>query len=339
VSALSAGLSFCDVCGESVPTRDFESGAAVRRGGRVLCAQHAAESREADSVARRSSSGAWVAVLAVAGLAAGVAALVVAIRKPSADDLAAAAERDRIVAGDLAGRLASSRDELSRAIADEAAGRSALAARLDALEQRAAAVAGRADGLAARIGDVEASLASTGAGAAEKLAALRAEVEPLRAEIASLRAALESGRASETATPPAESVPDSAEAALRREVEAQRRLLVAPDPAARFSALVEIAKKLGPQSAGDVAVALSDTDPFIRAFAARLLGDFRLRESVPDLLLALRDSDADVRRAGLQSVRAIAGSDFGYDPDAALEARAAAVRRVEEWYRADAKVR
>src|SRR5262245_5929216 len=111
------GLSFCDVCGESVPRRDFERGVAVRRGSRVLCAHHAAEVREAAPSAR-SPLVSLVALVAVGGLAAAVAALVIAVRKPSTAEVDAAAESGRRAGEELTGRLAAAREDLRRALED-----------------------------------------------------------------------------------------------------------------------------------------------------------------------------------------------------------------------------
>lgn len=341
MTAIPGGLLFCDVCGESVPTRDIERGAARRHGNRVLCAFHAGAIAKA-----AETQPTWpfyilivVPILVVVSLCLSAAALFGVWRQPGRDDLSRVAEESRAGVSALAERVSSAEASAGAAAKAAAAGRNEAAERLEAVIPRLDALGARAEALATRVGDLEATIASVQAASSEAAAALRAAVEPLRADVDALRsevAAERDARARAAAAPP----PEIAEAAqATAEIESFRRRLVGADAASRFSALVELGKRLGPAAAPDVAIALSDADPFIRAFAARLLGDFRLRETVPDLVIALRDADPEVRRAALPSLRAIAGSDFGYDPDAAADDRSGAIRRVEEWFRADARAR
>lgn len=71
-------------------------------------------------------------------------------------------------------------------------------------------------------------------------------------------------------------------------------------------------------------------DAAVTACAAELAR--RGKAAVPDLLAALRSDVAPRRRAAVRALTAIAGKDFGIDPERPFAEVADAVRRAELWY-------
>ncbi|MCK6481435.1 MAG: HEAT repeat domain-containing protein [Planctomycetes bacterium] len=81
-----------------------------------------------------------------------------------------------------------------------------------------------------------------------------------------------------------------------------------------------------------LARALSDPNDGVRYTAAYNLGLFRDGRGLPVLIEALRTGDPMNRRLGNQALKSLTGQDFGFDPVAEPEARAAAADRWEKWY-------
>jgi tetratricopeptide (TPR) repeat protein len=79
------------------------------------------------------------------------------------------------------------------------------------------------------------------------------------------------------------------------------------------------------------AARLGDEDPKVRAAAARSVALLRGRPAVDALLDLLDDDDGYVRDVVVRELRRLSGREFGFDPRAGAEERAAAAAKWREW--------
>ncbi len=334
------GIFFCDVCGESVPDRDIEIGQARKKGAHVLCAAHAAAIA---TVPRPRVS--WPLSAALVALGAAAALLVRSLLLPGVEpgDLDAIEERQGAAVAGVAESVRRAVESSALSAEEGRAAMEALASRIAALEDAGAESEGRLRSLAERLAAAEGARTAAASVEDEEARLIDAELESIRRDVDAVRGEVERLSLSAAAAPTSETPPaaplDAPERPLALDRDAFRRQLVAADAAVRFSALVELAKRFGAGAAAEIAIALSDADPFIRAYAARLLGDYASHESVRDLLVALRDPEIEVREAAARSVREIAGTDFGFEPSGPEDGRLRAIRRVEDWWRAETSPR
>jgi hypothetical protein len=76
-----------------------------------------------------------------------------------------------------------------------------------------------------------------------------------------------------------------------------------PPRASDCGPLLKVLVRIGPKAASMVAVRASDTDPMIRAWATRLLGEMPSADSAEAVALRFLDQDTEVRRAALAAGR------------------------------------
>ena len=76
-----------------------------------------------------------------------------------------------------------------------------------------------------------------------------------------------------------------------------------PPRASDCGPLLKVLARIGPKAASMVAVRASDTDPAIRAWATRLLGEMPSADSAEAVALRFLDQDIEVRRAALAAGR------------------------------------
>lgn len=76
-----------------------------------------------------------------------------------------------------------------------------------------------------------------------------------------------------------------------------------PPRASDCGPLLKVLVRIGPKAASMVAVRASDTDPVIRAWATRLLGEMPSTDSAEAVALRFLDQDTEVRRAALAAGR------------------------------------
>jgi hypothetical protein len=80
-----------------------------------------------------------------------------------------------------------------------------------------------------------------------------------------------------------------------------------PPRASDCGPLRKVLARIGPKAASMVAVRASDTDPAIRAWATRLLGEMPSADSAEAVALRFLDQDIEVRRAALAAGRMLHG--------------------------------
>lgn len=285
-------LLFCRRCGGSIARRDLLAGRARLLEDRAYCAACAPE-----ALALRK--GVRAALFAAGGSVAvllGWECHALSLRAAETESRAEAARR---AAASAEGRIAAVDRTLRDLEAEarglrllvEAAGKSAEAARTESRESREA-------------------IEDRVQGAEQGLAALLEAIEGIRKETAWL-----SGP------------PRLTEA---REKELLDRLLD-PNSGARFEALWLLQRGTGPSAREAVVKGLADPEDSVRYMASVLAREMKVAEARPSLVRCLASPSPVVRSAALEALRAMDGTDLGFDPLEPSEAkRAEAVRRWEE---------
>jgi hypothetical protein len=356
-------IRFCDVCSESVPHQDLESGRARLRGAKLVCANCEAAMSAApaaggfvagpgptgptgpgglaradapSSGARGSLAGVVLGGIALAGLAVAWLVLEERSRRDRAELGAALAELEV----DLPRTSDDLRDEigdLGRAtlqeVAQVAAALSELRGRFDA---ESAARAGEGAARAAELAELVRRMALLQDTDADVERAL-ARVDDLAGELAALRQELAlAALRSATAPPPAGASKPEESPEHQPDWIVYVEKLASPRSGDRWSA-VQALGAVGQK--GDLGVVpylvpmLSDADAFVRMATARMLGDMKALKAVGALIDALEDSEEPVRTNALLALKDITGRDFGYDPRAAAPEREKRVKAWREWWK------
>jgi HEAT repeat protein len=142
------------------------------------------------------------------------------------------------------------------------------------------------------------------------LGALLADLEGLRREIAAARG-------------PSGPTPGEEEELLRR--------LDLDNPGARFEAIWRLQRGKGEAARRAAVKGLADPEDSIRYQAALLARDLRVAEAVPLLVERLSDGSAAVRSGAIEALKAVEGTDLGFDPlEPDVTKRAEAVLRWKE---------
>ena len=357
----SMKIYFCDICNESIPLRDINSNRISIEEGRIFCANCAPKKAKGAAPAPVLL---WATVVL---LAAGL--VVVGVLGNNAqgglrDDLASIrtqldTERRALAAAERRGDLA------------EAEAR-AMSTRLGELADSLQRIEGRIDQRVSALESTETrhheELRSDLLAGLERL---RASLEPrvLEAErgiaevtrlgrssdlqLAHLEKRLDllSERTGEAAAPgpatrPAEGpgpTPEAGETRVKtpdeeradREVTALLSGLDDKDAGVRFSSVIELGNFDRPEVASGVERLLDDSVDFVRKAAVQTLRRLGRKSSIPRLIGALRDSDYLVRLAARDALRALAGTGFGFDPDANPSEREKKVKEWEAWWAAN----
>ncbi|HEB53028.1 MAG TPA: hypothetical protein ENI87_07235 [bacterium] len=349
-------VSFCELCGTSVPAADLAAGAAVRHEGKtvgVCCLAALRAGGRAGGGAPKAGDGVGtgagggrggdggrlltVAVVLLAALAGSVifldarmSRLEAAIRAAATD----AGERQRsdseVLMGvslkveDVATKadLAEARQQLA-AIADELA-----AVRKDG-DQRAALLAGEINAVR---GEVRA--------ASDRIVDYRPLFEDLRSRHQRTEAVIEGVRrelsavpaAASAEQPPATSKPEPAAVDLPAELAKQVARLTAADPAVRFEAVDLLIESKEPKVLEHVLPLAKDPDGFVRRLTVEGLREFRRPEAVDVLIEALRDDDESVCDTAWRSLRELTGQKIPFDASASKDARGRAADKWLQWW-------
>jgi hypothetical protein len=330
---------FCDLCNESVPHTDLQSGQALRVKGRVIggCCLKSLRTVPTPVVDRRTS-GAATALVGVVVLA-GVAGAAAFLDWRVADEV-----------GGIRGRL-SAVEERSRhsqerlAGVEEAVTRLAGRIDLDALSTQVAAMDGQLGAVRTsvemRIARLEESLQAVLAGdraswseQRSEMARLREMLDRLGGEVAALAARPNPPPATVAPSEPlpvVSATPASTEPELPAELRHHVLALADEDPGTRFSAVDKLVRSKSPLVLSALIPMAKDDNTFIRRLTVDGLRGFRRPESVDALLVALSDPESLVRITAHASLRDLTGQKIDFD-DSNASSRGASMRRWQEWW-------
>lgn len=365
-------VSFCDLCGTSVPAADLEAGTAMRHQGRTVGAcclvplragserpapppgvvpaagPAATPAGTASAASARSDSGRLltVAVVLLVAFAAGVMFLDGRLSSledswRSSQELAEERRKsDSDVLMDVALRVESvpSRSDLE-----------SISARADAIDTAVGALRTTAD---ERVDSVE-----------SELQALREDLREARAQIIDYRPLFEdlrqrqvrlgeevreaSRKLAEVSTSPRQPVdvtPGGSDsgaggvssgglpADLPADLAEQIEKLKAADEAVRFGA-VDLLTESGNMKVLPYLLPMTkDADAFVRRLTVEGLARFKAPETIDALIAALADDDEYVCETAWRSLRDLTGQKFPFDAKASKEQRARAADRWREWW-------
>jgi HEAT repeat protein len=183
------------------------------------------------------------------------------------------------------------------------------------------------ESLGKRLGQAEASLQVLG----ERQREQRGAQETLRDQIdllgVQLREMAERGPASSGA----------AEEAFAPKITGLLRQLQSDDEDSRLDALEKLSGQNDDRLIPHLIPLLTDPYEFNRFYAAKTMGDWRAKISVPHLVESLLDEIAFVRQAAAQSLRQITSQNFSYDYQADEEARKASYESWKTWWSTNGK--
>lgn len=365
-------VSFCDLCGTSVPAGDIDAQSAVLHQGKTIgscCLGTLRGAAPAAAGAASSMPDAARAAQASGGQASGGQAAGSPAPASGAGDssriLTVAIVMMMAFAGGvmfLDSRLSRVEDALIKA-SDAAATRQK--ADSDALQ----ALSVKADGFAARVDvaaiglkqtELEGTVATLGEDATQRqkilvqeVGGLRTQVNETMAKIVDYRplfedlrqrhtramAAIEGMRSQVAAVPAsATPVPGPGPAIgepvidLPSELADQVRKLSAADPAVRFEAVDVLAESKNLKVLPYLLPLAKDPDAFVRRLTVEGLREFQKPESVDALIAALRDEDENVCDTAWRSLRDLTGQKFKFEASASKEARGRAAQAWQDWW-------
>ncbi len=336
-------IYFCDICNESIPLQDLETGAAITVKGKVICrtCNPAGGTRMAAPAggAGRAAAWAFLAFLAAAGGSIGYTRF-----------------RERELEQRLRGQADLVRGEVTRPLetldkrvgdADE---------RLERSERRLGEVAqsfeegsrlaekereeGRArfDRVQAYIRENEEfkhrleRLEIRQSAFDEGIGRLTAAVEGVRHEMSTAAAA--NVGSPPAGTQPSPATPEKREDGLAPTVQALVDKLKDADASVRWDAVSQLAQAGNPRVVPFLVPLLKDDDDFVRHNAALTLGELDARSAVPALLDSLGDGNAIVRDSAITALRRITRQNIKFDPHASKEERDRALKAWRQWWQA-----
>ena len=129
---------------------------------------------------------------------------------------------------------------------------------------------------------------------------------------------------------PADPSPPAAE--LPAPLAEQVANLGAADPALRFEAVDVLIESKEPKVLPHLLPLVRDPDAFVRRLTVEGLREFRRPEAVDALLEALADADENVCDTAWRSLRDLTGQRLPFDASASKEARARAAKKWQEWW-------
>jgi len=350
-------IYFCDICNQSIPLQDLDSGTAVAVKGKLLCAQcnaavAAAASKGGTSPAAAAAGGArglgLGVTIVVALLAAAVAVGFVETRGRSQreamrTEYTASLQTTRDVAQRTEQSLVDLREEIgglgkkveglqgdSRVAREEDAGR---------LQHEVAELMSRLDKIKGYVEENE-KLKETLQQLEIRIAANHETMTGLRREIDGLRTAMAEAPARAPAGPgevkPAAALPESAPAgdsmaALPLELQRQIKLMQSTDAGKRWEAVGELGRSADPRVIAFLIPMLRDKDAFVRHHAAEVLGELDAKPAVMPLIEALGDDEPFVRDMVYTQLRKITRKSLKFDSSAKKEERDKQQRAWRAW--------
>jgi hypothetical protein len=345
-------VSFCDLCGTSIPAGDMSNGKALRHQGKTLggCCLPALRSALvvggggaglAASPARPGSDGRLMAV-AVVLLAAIAAATIFLDQKLTGADAQWRSAHEEL-------RLAQRSDsDVLQAIGvamDGAARRSDVDVVLTRVAELAAEQRGGGElqqKMTLLQGEVATLLQEVRA-ASRQTIDYRPLFEDLRQRQQRLSEAMQAAAAAPSAAQ-AQSAPPLGTGATEPEagavaapelpdvLAAQVKKLQSPDPAVRFEAADELLRSKNALVLPFLLPMTNDSDAFVRRLAVDGLRDWKHAEVVEALLAAMADADENVRDTAWSSLKQVTGQKFAFETTASKDARARAIQRWRDWW-------
>jgi hypothetical protein len=341
-------VSFCDLCGTSVPVADLNSGVAVRHQGKTIggCCLPSLRGNAAapagpvahTTVVRSASPEGRLLPVAIALLAAIAAATIFLDQRTS--------EQDRVRLEEV--------KKLQEAQVSDSQVLQGLAVAMDAVPRRA-----DLDAVLTRLGEVAAAASEAQQAQqkqfgrlAEELAAVAQEqrtqaaksvdygplFEDLRQRqvrladmVATLRAVAPSGEpANAPATPPA--TPEPAGPTLPPALAEHVKKLTSGDPAVRFEAVDELLRSKDQLALPHLLPLARDPDAFVRRLTVEGLSAWKRPEVVEALLTALGDTDEYVCDTAWRSLKDVTGQKIAFESSGSKDARARAAQKWREWW-------
>ena len=348
-------VSFCELCGTSVPASDLGGGVAVQHQGKTIGKCCLSELRQAGggeaSPAPKPSSASpgaskaggdsgrllTVAIVLLAAVAGGT--IFVDTRISRLEDAVALAAKDAAEVQEADGDVLLRLDVKVDGLADQATtSLGALAAKtlvLEASLKELAADAGRRQTI------LEQEVGGLGRQATETAAKLidyrplfedlrqrhtraMAAIEGMRSDVAAVPAPVDvAGSAAEPVAVDGPDVPD--------ELQEHVRKLAAGDPAVRFEAVDVLIDSKNLNVLPYLLPLAKDPDAFVRRLTVEGLREFRKAEAVDALIGALADDDENVCDTAWRSLCDMTGQKFKFDAAASQAARGRAARSWQDW--------
>lgn len=338
-------VTFCDLCGTSVPVADLSSSAALRHNGKLVGA--------CCLLALRAGSGGTATI--DASRAAGAPLLPVAIVLLAAIATATIFLDQKILGLDTLGRAA--HDQVRQAQRSDSDVLQALDVGMDSIARKA-----DLDVLVGKLALFEISLQQANDQARQRAESSRLDLETVRQEVRNVAAASIDYRplfddmrqkqqrlaeavmarppaaeavpptGGETAGPPEPTPPVADPEALPPALAEQAKKLMATDPAVRFEAVDELLRSKNALVLAHLIPLARDPDAFVRRLTVDGLRDFKRPEAVEALLVAMTDTDENVRDTAWRSLKEVTGQKLPFDTHATKDSRARAAQRWQEWW-------
>jgi HEAT repeats len=293
-------IRFCDQCDASIPEADIDRGVSALFEGKLLCSLCLPRSRH-----RRLVSLSLYPLSLLAAVAMG-AGLSVWLLTPRIDALSSQLKAVKLAEV----RRPSVDPSVVKALQDLGCVDAALSEVVTELRS----------GILDRDGEVSAVLEDL----STKLTVLADEAREVREYLA--RAATVSVPAVKAVVPPA----PRPEAVPQVDVETWLPLTADDDPGVRLSALVALEPVRDDRVLAAARTALTDSDPVVKAQAAKMVGDRMDDASVPDLIVLLMDHNARVRVVSHRALETIAGLDLEFEATDSEEARRGAAEAIRK---------
>jgi hypothetical protein len=354
-------VSFCDLCGTSIPVGDLGSSRALRYQGKTLgacclpalrgalgvgpgpAAGLAGPGQAAAGAHRGNHDGRLIAV-AVVLLAAIAAATIFLDQKLSTADGQWRASHEHILQaqrsdGDVLQGIGVAMDGAARRLDVEAVA-TRVTDLVAAQQQRADELQKKFDGLQVDLAAVRQELRAT----ASQIIDYRPLFEDLRQRQQRLGDAVQAAVAAPAAAPvaaPAAAAPAAAvgeqgappaAAALSEALSAQVKKLQSADPAVRFEAADFLLRSKDAAVMPFLVPLSRDADAYVRRLAVDGLRAWKHADVVEALLAALADADENVRDTAWSSLKEVTGQKLPFETTATKEARARAIQRWREWW-------
>lgn len=363
-------VSFCDLCGTSVPAGDIDAGTAVLHEGKTIgrCCLAALRGAGQGASSGGNPGGGGQAAPANGPVAADPASRSAGSRAVGSDGgrvMTIAIVLLVALAGGvmfLDSRLSRLEDALVKTADEASARQNADSDALQGLALKADGFAARADtdAVAAKASALEAAIATLGQDAVQRQKVLEQEVGGLRTQVndamskvvdyrplfedlrqrhTRVLAAIE-GMRLDVAAVPASAQPIAPPVAVVSEpvidlpaaLAEQVQRLGAADPAVRFEAVDVLVESKNAKALPYLLPLAKDPDPFVRRLTVEGLGDFKKPEVVDALIEALGDEDENVCDTAWTSLRDLTGQKFKFQASASKEARARAAQAWRDWW-------
>ncbi len=336
---------FCEICSESIPVKDLETGTARQVKGKVVGACCLAElAPKADRAGASPASLTALGVVFLAGLAAATIWLEYRVTSTAGeldgrlDTITTNVGSQNERWGSLEGQLEKFADKagqssINRRLAELQGALESIKTQLDRVGEDHADAKTRFEGLESGLSAVK----KLGEESNPSLKAIGAEVQQLSREVAALaampRAAVKQPVVGDE---PMEPAPVAKEAVRKDGLPANLAHQVArlkdSDPGNRFEAVDQLIQSKDERVREHLLPMLKDPDLFVRRLTAEGLSGFKHVTTVDALIVALADPEGIVRHTAYTSLKKLTGQNIAFDPEASASARNSAQRKWRDWW-------